>query len=141
MNKKGFTLIEIITVLVILSIILGMVLINVTDFSNERKEKDYNNIKSIIEKNTDMLLNDDEDIYISVNEKLMSVGDECIIEYIRLEEANLMDKGTINPKTEKVINKDSYIKVKLNDNYDFEYTFVDKDFDTSTETIDLCLTN
>ena len=141
MNKKGFTLVEMIAILVILSIVLGMVVMNVSDFSNERKEKDYNNIIKIIEKNADILINDDENMYKTINEKLKNSGDECKIEYIKLEEAKLMDKGTINPKTGNEINKDSYIKVQLNDNYDFEYTFIDKDFDTSNETIDLCSTN
>ncbi len=140
MNKKGFTLVEVLAVLILLSIILGMVVVNVNYFSNNRKEKDYNNIVNIIEKNTEIFVNDNEDLYISVNDKLTNVGSKCKIEYIKLEEANLMDKDTINPKTGKEINKESYIRVKLNEDYDFEYTFVDKDEMLETEDIELCLT-
>lgn len=140
MGKKGFTLIELLAVFIVLSIILGMVVVNVVHFSNNRKEKDYKNIVSIIEKNTDILVNDDQNVYKDVNEKLMQVS-VCKIDYEKLEEANLMDKGTINPKTGKEINRESYIKIELNmsGSDDFEYTFIDKDFSEGTEAIESCL--
>lgn len=139
MSKKGFTLIELIAVIAILGIILGMVVINVVYFANNRKEKDYENIVSIIEKNAELLVNTDSDMYNSVNNKLLEVDSECKIEYQRLEDARLMDEGTINPKTGNSINKESYIKVKLTNEYNFEYTFIDKDTEKNNEAIDSCL--
>ncbi len=139
MRKKGFTLVELLAVIAILAIILGLVVVNVMYFSNNRREKDYNNIVSLIEKNADVLVNTDDEMYNAVNTKLIQINDACKIEYQRLETARLMDEGTINPKTGKPINKESYIKVILNENYDFGYTFVDKDEVPENEGIDLCL--
>lgn len=139
MNKRGFTLVELLAVIAILAIILGLVVVNVVHFSNNRREKDYNNIVSIIEKNADVLVNTDDDMYDAVNNKLVQINDACKIEYQRLEDSKLMDEGTVNPLTGKSINKDSYIKVILNDEYEFEYTFIDKDKKTDNEAIDSCL--
>ena len=139
MNKKGFTLIELLAVIAILAIILGLVVVNVVHFSNNRREKDYNNIVSLIEKNTDILVNTNDEMYNALNNKLKEIDNECKIEYQRLEDSKLMNIGTINPKTGNPINKESYIKVKLTDEYNFEYTFVDKDAETDNEAIDSCL--
>lgn len=139
MNKKGFTLMEVLAVLVILGVILGMVVVNSVYFANKRKQKDYDNIVSLIEKNADVLVNTDNEVYNAVNNKLTQANDECKIEYERLEDARLMDKGTINPKTGKTINKESYIKVILNEDYDFIYTFVNVDELEENTNIDSCL--
>ena len=139
MRKKGFTLIELLAVIVILGIILGMVVVNVVHFANNRKQKDYENIVSLIEKNADVLVNTNDEMYNAVNNKLTEIYSECKIEYHRLEDSKLMDNGTINPKTGNPINKDSYIKVMLNEDYDFEYTFIDKDEVEGNEGIDSCL--
>ena len=139
MRKKGFTLIELLAVIVILGIILGMVVVSVMHFSNNRREEDYENIVSLIEKNTDLFINSDSEMYSAVNSKLSTIHSECKIEYERLEDAGLMDDGTVNPKTDNPINKESYIKVKLTEEYDFEYTFIDKDIVQGNESIDLCL--
>ena len=104
-----------------------------------RKEKDYENIVSIIEKNADVLVNTNDEMYNAVNNKLTEIYSECKIEYHRLEDSKLMDNGTVNPKTGNPINKDSYIKVMLNEDYNFEYTFIDKDEVEGNEGIDSCL--
>lgn len=136
--KKGFTLVELLAVLLILSIILGVAIFNTNYFTNQRKNKDYDNIVAIILENTDLLVNTNNDIHIKVNEKLSKVS-SCKISYKNLIDDNLMDDSTINPKTNKVINLDSYIKVTLKSNYDFNYEFIDKDInDTSEEIVD-CL--
>lgn len=136
--KKGFTLVELLAVIAILSIVLSLVVVNTNYFLNQRKEKDYSNITDIIKKNTDVLINTNNDIYIKVNNKLSSL-DTCKISYQILIDNNLMDKDTINPKTNKIINTDSYIKVTVKSNYDFNYEFIDKDInDTSDEIVD-CL--
>ncbi len=137
--KKGFTLIELIAVITILAIILGMVVINTNYFNDNRRKRDYNNIVNIIEKNTKVYINTNDDVFNLVNQKLSNPNDKCKILYPLLQDANLMDKDTINPLTNKKFNKESFIEVKLDNNYDFIYTFVDKDKNENEDEIIDCL--
>ena len=45
MKEKGFTLVELLTVFAILSIILGMVVVNVNNYSSKQRQKDYENLR------------------------------------------------------------------------------------------------
>ena len=64
MKEKGFTLVELLTVFAILSIILGMVVVNVNNYSSKQREKDYENLVKIIEENAKVLVNKNEDLMV-----------------------------------------------------------------------------
>ncbi len=135
--KKGFTLIEVLAVLAILGIILSMVLVNVNKVADRRKIKDYNNMVDLIEQNTKLLVSENNDIYESVTNKLTSVNSSCKITYKTLIDNKLIDEDEKNPITGKAINRNSYVKISVNSNYDFDYTFVNIDNDPD-ENIQLC---
>lgn len=142
--KKGFTLVELVAVITILSIILAMITIDANHYSNERKNKDYVNIVNLIQENTKILVNTNSSIEKQVNEKLSSEGiDSCKINYNLLIENNLMDEDTVNPNTNKIIDNNSYIQVSLNTTtYEYEYNFiyVDEENDENPS-IENCLTD
>ncbi len=130
MMKKGYTLVELLAVLVILGIILSIVSLNVLKIFNDRKQRDYDNIVMLIEENTKVLLNTDTKISVEVNDKLQEIensGSEvisCNLSYNELVKSGLMDADTKNPITGKVINSKSYIKITLTEDYDYNYEFV-----------------
>ncbi len=66
MKEKGFTLVELLTVFAILSIILGMVVVNVNNYSSKQRQKDYENLVKIIEENAKVLVNKNEDLFVGV---------------------------------------------------------------------------
>ena len=66
MKEKGFTIVELLTVFAILSIILGMVVVNVNNYSSKQREKDYENLVKIIEENAKVLVNKNEDLFVGV---------------------------------------------------------------------------
>ncbi|MBP3635803.1 MAG: type II secretion system protein [Bacilli bacterium] len=136
--RKGFTLVELLAVIVILGIILSIASITITEYSNARKNDDYENIANIIEKNADIFVNTNDEVFNAVNSKLTNINSECKIDYSSLINANLIDGDTINPKTGNKIDKESYVKITLNEDYDFKYTFIDKDED-KTNQIKSCL--
>jgi prepilin-type N-terminal cleavage/methylation domain-containing protein len=53
--KKGFTLVELLAVIAILSFITTLVLINAIHYANMRKQRDLENIISIAEENNILL--------------------------------------------------------------------------------------
>lgn len=126
MKRKGFTLIELLATIVILSIISGIVVINYADASRKENEKQYDKIVEVIEENAKIVVNDNVDLYKSINDKAVNVteGAICKFSYIELVNMKLMDEDTINPKTNKTINGDSYIVVNKKNNklgYEFYY--------------------
>lgn len=58
MNKKAFTLIELLATIVILSIILSIVVINVSDYINDAKEKSYDTLIKSIKTSTELYIAD-----------------------------------------------------------------------------------
>ena len=126
MKRKGFTLIELLATIVILSIISGIVVINYADASRKENEKQYDKIVEVIEENAKIVVNENVDLYKSINDKAVNVteGAICKFSYIELVNMKLMDEDTINPKTNKTINGDSYIVVHKKNNklsYEFYY--------------------
>lgn len=140
MKKRGFTLVELLAVIVILGIVLSMVTINVTKNSNDRKKLDYENMVKLIEKNTELLVSENSDVYTDVTNKLSGEIKTCKILYKTLIDNNLIDETEVDPRNGDKINPKSYIKVSFNSDYDLEYKFInidDKEFDS--ENIDYCI--
>ena len=113
MRKNGFTLIELLAVFVILSILLGMVVINVNTYSKKQREKDYENLVKIIEENAKVLVNKNEDLFVGVinNSSKQDINGNkgCKFSYDLLVDNKLMDKDTINPVDNKKFYKNNYL--------------------------------
>ena len=138
--KKGFTLVELLAVIAILATILGMIVISVSYYSGKRKNKDYNNIKEIIEKNTEQLIKTNTNYSTKVDNKLQTQDDACKITYDVLINNNLMTDDTKNPVTGKNIDSRSYVKVSIDSSYDYNFEFVYVDDDKpASEILDNCL--
>ena len=136
MKKKGFTLVELIAVIAILALLLSLVTISAIKFYNSRVQKDYENIKSIIEDSAKVFINTDSDVYSEVDDKLQEAG-SCKILYDRLVDARLLDKDMTNPVDKTALyNNNKYIKITLDDS-EYSYEFMDED----DANIALCITN
>lgn len=141
MKKRGFTLVELLAVIVILGIIISIVTINVNENSNKRKKLDYENMVKLIEKNTELLVSENEKIYTDVTNKLAKMDDKCIINYQVLIDNNLVDEAEKDPRNGKKISHNSYVIISINNNYDLEYKFVNIDDEGDNTSIEYCLSN
>ena len=116
MKEKGFTLVELLTVFAILSIILGMVVVNVNNYSSKQREKDYENLVKIIEENAKVLVNKNEDLFVGVtnnaSSKVIDVNGNtlngCKFSYDLLVDNKLMDEDTVNPVDNKAFYDNNY---------------------------------
>lgn len=130
MKEKGFTLVELLTVFAILSIILGMVVVNVNNYSSKQREKDYENLVKIIEENAKVLVNKNEDLFVgvtnNVSSKVIDVNGNtlngCKFSYDLLVDNKLMDEDTVNPVDNKAFYNNNYsIITTLSDKGTYNY--------------------
>lgn len=139
MKKNGFTLVELLAVIVIIGLLSSITLTRVNKFSNERKQQDYNNMVKLVEKNTSMLVSSDDDIYKKVTDKLIVINSKCSISYQTLIDKDLVDEREKNPITDDYINHNSYVIVSIDDNGELKYKFVNIDEEKNTEPPVSCL--
>lgn len=98
MNKKGFTLVEILIVIAILAAISVTVGINMMNIKGQEKDKEYNTYIKNIE-NAGCL-------YVEIN----NISTNTFVNIDTLINAGLLRKDVINPKNNKKIQEDSEIK-------------------------------
>lgn len=140
MKKNGFTLVELLAVIVIIGLLSSITLTRVNKFSSERKKQDYNNMVKLVEKNTSMLVSSDDDIYKKVTDKLTDINPKCSISYQTLIDKDLVDARERNPITDDYINHNSYVIVSVDDdNGELKYKFVNIDEEKNTEQPVSCL--
>ena len=110
--KKGFTLVELIVVIVLLSLISVFTFPSINKVINERKEKLYNiqveNIKASAES------------YINKN-NLFSTNDKVIVTLCELKQNGFTDENIKDPRTGLLISDNSMVIALKNTN---EYTFM-----------------
>ena len=129
-NNKGFTLVELLAVIVVLSIVLGLTVYIALNAINKAKEKSYQVTINNIEKEAGnyLLENKDRLFYISQN--------DTDYEYQCITVQNLLDLGYLKNdivgkskvSSDKVVDSDDYIYVERDKNtiaitkslYDFD---------------------
>jgi type IV pilus assembly protein PilA len=119
-NKRGFTLVELLAVIVILAIILVIAIPNVIKVIDKARLDTY-------KRNEDMLINATQKYLVSNGIVLTNVGDTTTINYSQLQDDKLIDKITdqtsnvecnkSNVKITKTTNGYTYTPVLLCDNY------------------------
>lgn len=93
MNKKGFTLVELLAVIVILAVILTIAVPNMVKIINKSKEDTYNNQVTMIKNAADK--------YLLITENITWTTNTTTITVANLVSAGILDANPINPKTNK----------------------------------------
>lgn len=122
MKKEGFTLVELLAVIVIIGIIYLIIFPSVTSFIDKSKEKSYNIQVDLIEKaskkwvvdNTDELLKKDPYHLNNINLTLTTLK----------KDGYLQDEFIENPKTKKIMTGCVVVSYQSNKNQ-YEYTYED----------------
>ncbi len=118
MKNKGFTLVELIAIILVLSIILTVgftTLSNSLENSNERKYQTMiKNLEMAAEEYVNL-----PGIYRKIDEELKE-GKRVTVDIVDLVNAEIIDQIPTNPKTKKEIS--GYILVEKNSDNEFIYT-------------------
>lgn len=127
MNKKGYTLVEIIAVIALIAVICGLFVLNFNRKNNNQLEENYNNEIKKIESAADTYVMTNKSSSDSKYEiiKYTAANEEETFCYITLEDLvddGFLNKIPINPKTNEEF--EGVVKfTKLKDGaYDFKYT-------------------
>ena len=120
--KKGFTLVEVLGVLVILGVIMLLILPNISGVTTKSKEQLYEmQIKTIKEAGR---------IFVTDYANILPIenGDSFTIELKLLKDLDIINQNMQNPKTEKYFDDDMLITfTNNNDNYEIEVYPNDRD--------------
>ena len=115
MKKNGFTLVELLSVVVILSIIMGIVIMYSMEVTNNRRSSDYENIKIMMLDGAKSLVGVQYDIDNSIDNRI-SAG--CKITYDYLASQGYVDADGTNPTNDDPLSN-TCIKVSLDSNYKY----------------------
>lgn len=123
-NKKGFTLVELLVTIVLLGIIGGIVIYNMTNISHVTKESDYDRfiaeVKSAASSYADLNPEAFNELYVSRAYMYIKLDD--------LVKKGLLDENRENPFTKEKIDLNELVKASLdttNGAVTFEYPLTD----------------
>ncbi len=91
MNKKGFTLVELLAVIVILGVLLSLVVMSVNTYLKKAKETSLNSLIKSIEETSEIYLSDHSSEYPQLN----VVGSSFTFELEELVDNNYIKKPVI----------------------------------------------
>ena len=118
--KKGFTLVELLGIIVVLGVIATIVTPVIQSTLTQNQDKVYNALIKQIEGNA-------KD-YLEINtEKLPTAdGDEIQIKLGDIKASGLMQINVKNPKTDNIVSNESYVTItRTKNNYRYETTIYD----------------
>lgn len=109
MNKKGFTLTEMMAAVIIIGVIAATVAISFNNIMAKNKENKYKEFKREIEQAACIYIDLRE--YKPVKDACYSSG-TCNVKVKALVESGLIDEDMINPNTDQKVNQNLNVQVK-----------------------------
>ena len=108
-NRKGFTLIELVSVVALIAIAGVVIVISITSQVKKQVEKSYNLYKETILTSAELYVEQHRNSY----PELEDINDSIYITVEDIIGANLLNKDLKNPKTNDIIDKNMRIKVTI----------------------------
>lgn len=116
--KKGFTLVELLAVLVILGVITLVAVPNVIKTNQQSAEQNYEEFKKTIENAAEVYME------THIDKKPKNNADTVTVTVSDLKEYGFINRNLINPKTANEVNDNDYVKVEK-DNGTLKYTYIE----------------
>ena len=121
MKNKGFTLIEILSVITLITVIGLVSVYSVTNQLRNQEEKTYENYKEIILNATELYVEQNRELYPN----LVEVNDTVNITVNDLIESEYLKEDLKNPKTNEKVDKLLQIKVTVGEDLILVYEILE----------------
>ncbi len=113
--KKGFTLVELLAVIIILGLLTIIAIPSIIGILNNEKENISDSMKNIIINASSLYIEDNSGVYPKVNNNVYCIKLESLVN------DNRLSKPLKDPVTNKEIDLNKYIKVSIiNDLYNYD---------------------
>lgn len=113
--KKGFTLVELLAVIIILGLLTIIAIPSIIGILNNEKENISDSMKNIIINASSLYIEDNSGVYPKVNNNVYCIKLESLVN------DNRLSKPLKDPVTNKEIDLNKYVKVSIiNDLYDYD---------------------
>lgn len=119
MNQKGFTLIEIVGVVIVFAVILLVSLPAISKTLKHQKDQEYNQVLNDVYAATEQYVESNRTSFIP----LEHIGGEVSISIALLQDTGYLKENLVNPKTGKKFSRADSIIVKVNKDGTLTYTF------------------
>lgn len=110
MNKKGFTLVEIMAVLIVMGVLLAVTVPSVFNSIDRKKNKEHDDIVKEIEEAAELYITQNEDV-----KNFFDSTNNINISYDILVSEELINGNQLDPKTKEKWNRNSYVNVVKDD--------------------------
>lgn len=112
MNKKGFTLVELIAVIGLIAILAVIIGTNMVGLQGKQKEKNYNSFKEKLESATCLYMNKANNIDLKNKCQANNNSNACLVKIADLIRMSLIDEDIVDPRTNEEASKDLVVKVR-----------------------------
>ena len=113
--KKGFTLVELLAVIIILGLLTIIAIPSIIGILNNEKENISDSMKNIIINAASLYIEDNSGVYPKVNNNVYCIKLESLVN------DNRLSKPLKDPVTNKEIDLNKYVKVSIiNDLYNYD---------------------
>ena len=110
-NSKGFTIVELLTVIVLLLLIGGVSFVSFFTINNKTRNKQYNNVVDDIEAAAEVYLNKNSNLKSSIYNNKGFI----LVDFVELKNNGLIKEDLINPKSNKEFKDSDFVNIHLND--------------------------
>lgn len=118
--KKGFTVVELLAVVVILSLLVILIMPNILNNVNNKREDVSDSAKKMIYDATDIYMKENSEIYPSTKESVHCIKLETLVNNGKLV------KPIKDLKSDKEIPLSYFVKATVNDYSQFDYDLVEE---------------
>ena len=113
--KKGFTLVELLSVIIILGLLTIIAIPSIIGILNNEKENISDSMKNVIINASSLYIEDNSGVYPKVNNNVYCIKLESLVN------DNRLSKPLKDPVTNKEIDLNKYVKVSIiNDLYNYD---------------------
>lgn len=116
MNKKGFTLVELVVVIGLIAILAIVIGTNMVGLQGKQNEKKFDSFKDNLESAACLYMNKSDNLALKRSCRANNNSSACIVTIEDLVEMSLIDEDIVDPRTNEIADRNISVKVRFENN-------------------------